>query len=72
MTELRSLNISFNRLTRLEGISSLKKLTFLELGKNFIQNVDALVDINNPLLHLHELYLYMNELRSLPTDLSFL
>ena len=63
--------MSFNRITKLEGIQNLHLLEFLELGKNYISDVDALVSTVNPLTHLQELYLYMNELRSLPRNLSF-
>ena len=36
------------------------------MGKNYISNADVLADASNPLLLLQEVYLYMNELRSLP------
>lgn len=71
LAQLRSLNLSFNRVTKLEGIHNLYLLEVLELGKNYISDVDALVSNLNPLIHLQELYLYMNELRSLPLNLSF-
>ena len=71
LSQLRSLNLSFNRITKLEGIHNLYLLEVLELGKNYISDVDALVSNLNPLIHLQELYLYMNELRSLPVNLSF-
>ena len=71
MVQLRDVNLSFNRITKLEGIQNLHLIEVLELGKNYISDVDALVTTLNPLTHLQELYLYMNELRSLPKDLSF-
>lgn len=71
LQKLRKLNLSFNRITKLEGIQNLKLLEVLELGKNYISDVDALVSTVNPLIHLQELYLYMNELRRLPENLCF-
>jgi hypothetical protein len=35
MTELKSLNLSFNRITKVEGIQNLLQLQILELGKNY-------------------------------------
>lgn len=66
LKNLRVLNLSFNRITALQGISSLYYLQHLDLGKNYIASADALIDVANPLLHLQEVYLYMNELRSFP------
>jgi len=34
LTKLRTLNLSFNRITKLEGISTLQLLEMLELGRN--------------------------------------
>lgn len=71
LVQLRNVNLSFNRITKLEGIQNLHLIEVLELGKNYISDVDALVSTLNPLTHLQELYLYMNELRSVPQNLSF-
>lgn len=46
-------------------------LQVLELGKNYISHADSLQSSNNKLSNLQELYLYLNELRSLPNNLSF-
>jgi Leucine-rich repeat (LRR) protein len=48
-------------------------LEYLELGKNFISNMDHLV--NNPsnrFCFLTELYLYSNQLTSIPHNLSYM
>jgi len=48
-------------LTKIEGLNSLQLLEYLELGKNFISQMDHLV--NNPsnkFTFLQELYLYSN------------
>jgi Leucine-rich repeat (LRR) protein len=71
MTELKSLNLSFNRITKVEGIQNLIKLQILELGKNYISDIDNLQSSYNPLVHLQELHLYINEIRNLPPSLSF-
>lgn len=71
LVELKTLNLSFNRITKIEGIQNLKKLEVLELGKNFISDTDALQSDLNPLMMLSELYLYMNEIRSLPENMNF-
>lgn len=42
LTKLRRLNLSFNLITKLEGLSNCQMLEFLELGKNQILSVDAL------------------------------
>ena len=42
LSNLRNLNLSFNRLTKIEGITNLKMLEVLELGKNYISDTDAL------------------------------
>lgn len=71
LSNLRVLNLSFNRITKIEGLQNLKKLEVLELGKNYISDADALQSPSNPLAYLRELYLYMNEIRTLPSKLSF-
>lgn len=40
--KLKVLNLSFNRITKIEGLANLKVLEVLELGKNFISDTDAL------------------------------
>ena len=42
LVKLKVLNLSFNRITKIEGISNLKQLEVLELGKNYISDTDAL------------------------------
>ena len=42
MTKLRRLNLSFNRIVKLEGLSNCQMLELIELGKNQIRNIDAL------------------------------
>ena len=71
LEDLRVLNLSFNRVTKVEGIVNLKRLEVLELGKNYISDTDALQSQLNPLAYLQELYLYMNEIRSLPPSMVF-
>jgi len=34
LSKLRRLNLSFNRISKLEGLSNCQMLEFLELGKN--------------------------------------
>lgn len=46
-------------------------LEVLELGKNYISDTDALQSNVNKFAHLQELYIYMNEIRSLPKNLKF-
>jgi len=46
-------------------------LEVLELGKNYISDTDALQSSVNKFAHLQELYIYMNEIRSLPKNLKF-
>ena len=70
LTKLRKLNLSFNKIQKLEGLSTLTTLEVLELGKNQISNVDLLQGTNQfPMLT--ELYLYINQIKRLPTNLSF-
>jgi internalin A len=71
LAKLRKLDLSFNQIRKLEGISNLLLLEFLELGKNQIADVEALVSPNNRLVFLTELYLYMNNIKSMPRGLSF-
>ena len=64
-TRLRKLNLSFNRIAKIEGLSNLLCLETLELGKNQIRNCDLLSQSKNfPLLQ--ELYLYMNYISKIP------
>ena len=42
LVSLKVLNMSFNRITKIEGIQTLKKLEVLELGKNYISDCDAI------------------------------
>jgi Leucine-rich repeat (LRR) protein len=58
LTKLRRLNLSFNKITKLEGINNLQMLEFIELGKNFIPTMDGLIGLRLPFLT--ELYLYSN------------
>jgi|APCry1669190288_1035285.scaffolds.fasta_scaffold558185_1 Leucine-rich repeat (LRR) protein len=48
-------------------------LEYLELGKNFISNMDHLVNnLSNKFSFLTELYLYSNQLMNVPANLSYL
>jgi Leucine-rich repeat (LRR) protein len=38
------LNLSFNKLTKIEGLNNLQLLENLELGKNFISTMDHLIN----------------------------
>jgi Leucine-rich repeat (LRR) protein len=40
--KLRNLNLSFNRISKIEGLQNLHMLEVLELGKNYISDTDAL------------------------------
>lgn len=71
LTRLRKLNLSFNKIQKIEGIANLLVLEYLELGKNFISDVSTLLSQGNRLTCLSELYLYSNQLSSLPRDFSF-
>ena len=71
LAKLRSLNLSFNRITKIEGIQNLHLLEVLELGKNYISDADALQSNMNKFCHLQELYIYMNQIRTLPQKMSF-
>lgn len=42
LTNLRRLNLGFNRIQKIEGLSTLLMLEVLELGKNHISNTDML------------------------------
>ena len=42
MVKLKSLNLSFNKITKIEGLQNVLMLEYLELGKNLISDVDAL------------------------------
>ena len=42
LVKLKSLNLSFNKITKIEGVQNLLMLEVLELGKNHISDVDAL------------------------------
>lgn len=46
-------------------------LEIIELGKNYISDSDSLQSNMNKFPNLQELYIYLNELRSLPKNLSF-
>ena len=52
LTQLKNLNLSFNRITKIEGIQSLHMLEVLELGKNYISDTDALQSSVNKFAHL--------------------
>jgi len=39
---LKDLNLSFNRITKIEGLQNNFMLEIIELGKNYISDVDAL------------------------------
>ena len=72
MGKMRRLNLSFNKLTEINEkvLSNMTFLEYLELGKNFISSIDCLP--THKLLMLQELYLYSNQIQSLPkTTLSF-
>jgi hypothetical protein len=48
-------------------------LEYLELGKNFISNMDHLVsNASNRFCFLTELYLYSNQLVNVPPGLSYI
>ena len=70
MVNLRKLNLSFNKLTKVEGLSTLLLLEVLQLGKNLITNADMLQG-PNPFSQLTELSLFINNIAKLPTNLSF-
>ena len=73
LTKLRRLNLSFNKLTKIEGLNNLQLLENLELGKNFISTMDHLINnASNRFCYLQELYLYSNQLMNVPLGLSFL
>ena len=42
LVKLKTLNLSFNKITKIEGVQNLLMLEVLELGKNHISDVDAL------------------------------
>ena len=42
LVKLKNLNLSFNKITKIEGVQNLLMLEVLELGKNHISDVDAL------------------------------
>ena len=72
LSRLRRLNLSFNKLTRVDGLSQLQLLEYLELGKNFISGLDGLANnTSNRFCLLSELYLYSNQLTAFPPNLSF-
>lgn len=54
----------------MEGLSNCQMLEFIELGKNQINNVDALQSAQNKFVFLTELYLYINRLRNFPRQIS--
>jgi protein phosphatase 1 regulatory subunit 7 len=58
LSKLKVLNLSFNKITKVEGIAGLAMIEVIELGKNYISDVDALGVCKLPMLQ--ELYLYMN------------
>jgi len=60
LTKLRRLDLSFNKIGKLEGIVTNHMLEYIELGKNLITDVDAIGSPNNRLIFLTELYLYDN------------
>jgi Leucine-rich repeat (LRR) protein len=64
LVKLKTLNLSFNKITKIEGLANLLMLEILELGKNYISDCDALAMCK--FAHLQELYLYMNQIRTLP------
>lgn len=61
------MNLSFNKIVKIEGLTSLILLEFLELGKNEICNAEMLLNPQNHFCLLTELYLYINKIRKLPT-----
>ena len=71
LTKLRKLDLSFNKIAKLEGILTNHMLEIIELGKNLLTDVDCIQSPNNRLIFLSELYLYDNQLRSLPKGLTF-
>jgi Leucine-rich repeat (LRR) protein len=42
LTKLRKLDLSFNKIGKMEGIMALHLLEHLELGKNLLTDVDCL------------------------------
>jgi len=42
LVKLRNLNLSFNRITKIEGLQNLQMLEIIELGKNYISDSDSL------------------------------
>ena len=60
LQKLKHLNLSFNRISKIEGLQNLHMLEILELGKNYISDTDALQSTMNKYSHLQELYIYMN------------
>ena len=71
LTKLRKLDLSFNKIGKLEGTMTLHMLEIIELGKNLLTDADSIQSPNNRLIFLTELYLYDNQLRALPKNLSF-
>jgi Leucine-rich repeat (LRR) protein len=49
---LKDLNLSFNRITKIEGLQNNFMLEIIELGKNYISDVDALQGLINKFPHL--------------------
>jgi len=60
LTKLRKLDLSFNRIAKIEGILTMHMLEIIELGKNLITDADCIQSPNNRLIFLNELYLYDN------------
>ncbi|CDW74934.1 adenylate cyclase [Stylonychia lemnae] len=69
LINLRRLNFSFNKLTSIEThLNNLTLIEYIELGKNFISNIDKFP--SHKLLFLNELYLYSNQLVQVPKSFS--
>eukprot|EP00347_Sterkiella_histriomuscorum_P018508 403345246 len=69
LTKLRRLNLSFNKVTKIDNhLNNLGFLEYLELGKNFISNIDNFPQ--HKLLYLTELYIYSNQLVQLPKNFA--
>ncbi|MBK8721888.1 MAG: leucine-rich repeat domain-containing protein [Saprospiraceae bacterium] len=72
MKELKSLtnlDLSFNKITKIDGLSELKSLTILFLPYNKITKIEGLSELRNLSWNLTNLYLTNNEITKIPYEI---
>ena len=71
MTRLKTLNLSNNKLTSLEGLSGLQKLQYLNVSFNFITSLKGMIELHGDHYDLRQLDIQGNRIAE-PSELRFL